>query len=282
MANLTAVPDPVHDQNAESDDKPKPDAARPRTSRPLPTDRIAFARQLAILRAFAVAAAEGDGFASANDAERVAKMSHTTISLATPFFADSGLLIRSDRGRFKPSEAVIEYTRGQEWSPDSAGRYLRPVVSKSWFGEIIAAKVKLGSRETDDIMAALAGASGASPEHKGQIDMLIDYAVLGGLVRRDGSMLRRVDGTSAPIADTEADALVEQQVPAQSPASKDGVRTAFAKDPTEGYVEFHVNVKVRTAEFSTWRPERITAFFGGIAQVLAAKGRMEEDAGSSG
>jgi hypothetical protein len=43
----------------------------------------------------------------------------------------------------------------------------------------------------------------------------------------------------------------------------------------EGYVDFHVAIRVGTAEFSTWRPERISAFFGGIAQVLAAKGRMD-------
>jgi len=29
------------------------------------------------------------------------------------------------------------------------------------------------------------------------------------------------------------------------------------------------------AEFAGWDPARITAFFGGIAQVLAAKGQLE-------
>lgn len=33
-------------------------------------------------------------------------------------------------------------------------------------------------------------------------------------------------------------------------------------------------------EFSGWEPERIAAFFNGIAAVLAAKGAVEQKAGS--
>ena len=33
------------------------------------------------------------------------------------------------------------------------------------------------------------------------------------------------------------------------------------------------------AEFSNWQPDRISAFFGGIAQVLAAKAAIERNAG---
>jgi hypothetical protein len=59
--------------------------------------------------------------------------------------------------------------------------------------------------------------------------------------------------------------------------SKGAVSTAFVQ-PTEGVVQFHVSVKVDMNEFASWRPDRITAFFGGIAAVLRAKGKVEEDA----
>jgi hypothetical protein len=49
--------------------------------------------------------------------------------------------------------------------------------------------------------------------------------------------------------------------------------------PTEGVVQFHISVKVEMAEFSNWKPDRIAAFFGGIAQVLAAKAAVEKNAG---
>ena len=43
------------------------------------------------------------------------------------------------------------------------------------------------------------------------------------------------------------------------------------------FVEFHVNVRVDMKEFGGWPPERIAAFFNGIAAVLAAKGAIERE-----
>ena len=53
------------------------------------------------------------------------------------------------------------------------------------------------------------------------------------------------------------------------------VSTVFSQ-PADGLVQFNVSVKVDMREFAGWAPERITAFFGGIAQVLAAKGSIEK------
>ena len=56
-----------------------------------------------------------------------------------------------------------------------------------------------------------------------------------------------------------------------------GVTTTFNQAP-EGLVQFAVSVRVDMAELSSWRPDRIAAFFAGIAQVLAAKGDVEQKA----
>jgi hypothetical protein len=248
----------------------------------LPSDRIPYSRQLEILRAFAVAAADNGGTASNNNVGEIVKMSHKTVALATPFFVDAGFLARADRGRFRPAEAVTEYSRAFAWTPDRAGHHLGPLVRRSWFGQVILPRVSVNPREEDEVLSALSGAAGATTEHRQQLSMVLDFAVLAGVVERDSSRIVASNGTvPAASAVTSAD-------PAPPPAStgvgttRSGVATGFAQDVTEGYVEFHVDVKVKTAEFATWRPERISAFFGGIAQVLAAKGRMEEDAGGSG
>ena len=51
-----------------------------------------------------------------------------------------------------------------------------------------------------------------------------------------------------------------------------GVSSNFDQGNPEGLLQFAVNVRVDMAEIRTWRPDRIAAFFTGIAQVLAAKG----------
>jgi hypothetical protein len=52
--------------------------------------------------------------------------------------------------------------------------------------------------------------------------------------------------------------------------------TAFVSDAA-GVVQFNISVKVDMTEFATWTPERIAAFFAGVAAVLAAKGKMEKE-----
>jgi hypothetical protein len=69
---------------------------------------------------------------------------------------------------------------------------------------------------------------------------------------------------------------------AVEPAAKEAgvtkplVNTRFVQ-PNDGSIEFQIQVRVGMQEMSNWSPERIAAFFGGVAQVLAAKGKLEKD-----
>jgi hypothetical protein len=47
---------------------------------------------------------------------------------------------------------------------------------------------------------------------------------------------------------------------------------------TGGSVQFNISVKVDMTEFANWPPDLVTAFFGGIAQVLSAKAAVEKAA----
>ena len=57
------------------------------------------------------------------------------------------------------------------------------------------------------------------------------------------------------------------------------VSTAFVK-AREGGIQFSFNIDVDTKEMGTWAPERIAAFFAGVAAVLTAKGSLEKHEGS--
>ena len=92
-----------------------------------------------------------------------------------------------------------------------------------------------------------------------------------GLVQRDGSLLRAIKG-SAQLSAAERPSINSTE----PQGSRTAVSTVFSK-PTDGVVQFTISVKVDMKEFAAWAPDRITAFFGGIAQVLAAKGKMEKD-----
>jgi hypothetical protein len=43
----------------------------------------------------------------------------------------------------------------------------------------------------------------------------------------------------------------------------------------EGAVKLHISIKVDPREMRDWKPERIAAFFAGIAKILQAKNGMK-------
>lgn len=251
---------------------------KPRPTRYLPSDRIAFPRQLEVLRAYgALSGAGGQPVTNRQVAEMV-KMSESTVSLLNPFFTDSALLRRSDRG-FVPASEVVGFNRAFDWNPQKAATKLRPVLEHSWFGEALAPRVSFKPIPEEDALDALADAIAATSDFKPQLRIVLDYLDAGGVVERDGTMIRKVRGepSSAPADGSQPEPKAE--APTREAREAQAVHTTFSQ-PTDGIVQFHVSVKVDMAEFSGWQPERITAFFGGIAQVLAAKGAIEKEVSS--
>ncbi len=106
-------------------------SAKTRPTRVLPTERIAFPKQLDLLRAYG---ALGQGGAVAlKDAAEMVKLNPTTATLANSFFVDNGLLQKSDGGRLVPGPDTIAYARAFQWNPESAARKLEPALTSGWF-----------------------------------------------------------------------------------------------------------------------------------------------------
>lgn len=268
-------------QDLTPDDQPVADkklvvGARKRTrpKKALPTERIAFGKQLDILRAHAVLSHEGERPAGNVAVGEMVKMSHTTVSLANPFFADIGLLQKSN-GSHLPSREVIEFSRATQWGDEQAGQKLAPIIRTSWFGKAVLRSLAFSpSMDEAAALRQLAQEASAGPEYRSQMAMLLNYMEVSGLIERDGSHLKKLDPRpSQPDAPDE---------PTPTPKLPDRTETTEAAETAEerpeaqGGVQFQVNVHVDMAELSTWEPARITAFFNGLAQVIAAKGALDE------
>jgi formylmethanofuran dehydrogenase subunit D len=144
-------------------------------------------------------------------------------------------------------------------------------------------RISFGSLSEDAAISELAEAASAGPDYRKQLRILIDYMLASGLIQREGDQLKRAtNGTSSasevivPLQKAEISKPTEFVPEVQN---KGRVVTAFTQS-TEGAVHFNVSVRVEMAEFAGWKPERISAFFSGIAEVLAAKANIEKDAGN--
>jgi hypothetical protein len=206
-------------------------------------------------------------------------MTESTTSLANAFFTQNAFLSRVDGG-FLPANEVVLFHRAWDWNKDTASQKLAPLISRTWFAEALLPRLSFGPMEEEQGIGILAGAAAAEPRYRANIKLLIDYLEAGGLLVRDGGQLRttRIAMDGAAVA-AEGGATANGSV-AETPATGRGAIATTFSAPAESGVRFQVAVDVNMDEMGGWSPERITAFFGGIAQVLAAKGAIEKKAGT--
>lgn len=244
----------------------------------LPTERVTFQKQLTLLRAYAAASGQSGKPVGLQEVANIVKLNVSTVSLCNSFLADVGFIEKTPAGQYQPAPDVMNFLRAYQWNPETASQKLQPILRRTWFAQRLQPRLSMGSIEETEAIAELAEESHAAPRYQPNLKMLLDFLEAGGVVRRDGTLLR--DG-GGPQPETEASTR-EQPSSNGGPAMREvrgssALATSFAQ-PTEGTVQFHISVKVDMNEFSGWKADRIAAFFGGIAQVLAAKGKLENDA----
>ena len=249
----------------------------PRPTQVIPTERITFRRQLDILRAFAAASGPGNAAITNKQVAEILKMAPATVSLANTFFIEVGLLVRGDGG-LTPSPEVMDYHRAHQWNPDTAAHKLAGRLRESWFARALAPKLTFSSMTESEAINTLADASSAAPKFRSNLKLLIDYVEAAGIAERDGDTIKLAQHPGkAPAIPPDSSDRAKPSTTKVATAPRTAVTTAFTQ-PTEGVVQFHVSVKVDMTEFATWQPDRISAFFGGIAQVLSAKATVEQTA----
>lgn len=268
---------------------------RPKPTQILPTERITLAKQLAVLRAYAAASGQNAKPVKTGEVSEIAKTQATTISSANPFFINTGLIQKTEGG-FVPSAEVLAFAHAYEWdSTDSTASYkLAPLFAPMWFAQEILKKISFGGGKLSesDAITSLAQYAAVPPECKNQVKLLVDFLEAAGLVQREGDYLKKgsaagAGARSAHQTPTQGNTPTPPPPPSEpehhetphreAQPTRSSVSTAFSQ-MTGGAVQFNVTVKVDMKEFGGWQPERIAAFFHGIAEVLAAKGGMETEA----
>jgi hypothetical protein len=170
----------------------------------LPSDRLAFEKQVAALRAFAVVYEANGGKPVTNDeAGKIINMSGKTVVVTNGFFSDVRLLLRQkDCPALIPSPETLAYYKAFEWDPKAAGEKLRPVFEKCWFSEALVPRLKFRPYDEGEALSVLAEACSAAKEYEPRLRVLLDYMVFAGVIARDGTQIKSV-GSKAPEATPE-------------------------------------------------------------------------------
>lgn len=252
-----------------------PEKTAPKPERTLPTERITVAKQIEILRAYAAVSENGAKPAPVNEVATVMKAAQSTVSLANAFLASVGLISRTEAGSYLPSPEVIAFVKAYEWDKEKASHKLGPLFSVAWFGKALVPRLQFNPLEEETAITILAEACSAAPEYKKELRMILDFMVAGGVVRREGNMIKLAAATITEPVATPPKTEIAQQSEIQSREVRDTVRSDYVQSPQDG-VRFNISVNVNMTDFANWRPDRLAAFFGGIAAVLAAKADVEK------
>lgn len=265
-------------KDAKAKSKPVPAAAE-KPTHALPTDRVGLAKQFELLRAWAALVQQGTAAPSNLAIANLVDLNRATTLLAIPYFIDIGFLTKVGDG-YAPAPEVVAYGKAFSWNQETAAQRLASVLQRSWAAQVVLPHLRMGPQSETRIVQLLGEACSAGPKFEGQLKLLLQYLVLTGVVRRDGDTIR--EGAATADAGVEMQPRTESDTTAPkvdaAPSVRDvrvpGINTAFAQVP-EGVLRFNVDVNVDLREFAAWTPERISAFWSGIAQVLAAKAAVE-------
>lgn len=189
-------------------------AARAKPTRALPTRRIAFETQLDILRAYGAMGADGRGVTN-EDLAGIVDLHAKTTSLVNTFFTDVGFIGKAERGN-APAAEVIEFQRAYQWDPDAAARQLAPILSQSWFWEVLQPKLAFNALKEAAAIAALGQAAAAEKYYAPELRLVLEYLEAGGLVSRDNGMVTSMPSPSAEQS-TQDKQPDQPQTPVASP-----------------------------------------------------------------
>lgn len=182
----------------DSDSGAQGKQTRPKPTKPLPTERVSLESQLLVLRASAAASTGAGRQAVSNaDVAKVASISAQSVSICNPFWNDVGLLIREGIKQM-PHEAVFDYQQAFEWSPEKAGSKLARVLETAWFSKAMLPRLSVRSMTRAEFLEQLADECRAPKEYKQQLELVIEYMRVAGLISVDGTSISRASREDPP------------------------------------------------------------------------------------
>jgi hypothetical protein len=272
--NFTVVPDEPRTANAGSTggDGDKPAAAKNKPAHALPSPRVRVAVQLELLKAYAVGSNFGGATTTYIKAAELAGIGPNSASLCNAFFYDAGLIVRADSG-VVPTQPVIEYARALDWGREDAATKLATAIRNTWFAQTLVMHLKMRSISVTEAIQKLAEEAAAGKEHQPALRMCVEYLEVSGVVRRNGDQLQLATVNETPPQTDPAPEMEEEEMTAEPSARppRPSVVSGFPQPSSGGSIRLAFDVTVTMAEMATWDAARITAFFAGVAQVLAAK-----------
>lgn len=275
-------PVPESEADSQSNDSTRA-APRPRSQRPLPTNRLKFDVQVAALKAIAVASNYGERAVSAEDIAPRMGVVAATAGLNNAFFTAAGLIVRERKGYYKPIAATSEFARKSTFNETQAAALLGPAMQESWYFREIAQQLQMGTTTHKKMIEVLAHVAGASRDHETQLTSVLLWLEYVGLVINTNGYVqlgqRDLQELYKPLTpDPEEDTEDDGDGPVD-PAGTEGKTTTTKRRRSDVHDEETVlsltfDLALTGDDLRGLSAEQIVALFEAVGKVAAIKATM--------
>lgn len=264
-------------------------ANRPRARYALPTDRLKFQAQVDALRAFAALSKNRQEPVSSEQLAAYLKVAVSTAGLNNVFFVESGLLEKSAKGRYLPTDAVMEFQRKHSFDPQQAGAVLKPVLTQTWYADVVRQRLLFGPADVDDLVKVLADDAGADASFKSQLESLIDWLALADVIAVAADRQVRIVGDEARttvstettpavppvgrlLASDDADVAGASPIPRTSRRSGEQPPANHSSEPPVLSLAF--DLRLSASDLARLTAEQIRQIFEGVGQIAAIRATL--------
>lgn len=255
----------------------------PRPSKALPTDRMKLEVQKKALSAIAILSEYGKrGISGADMAPRL-EVAATTAGLNNSFFAESKLIERTGKGRFKSTDAANEFARRFSFNQEEAGLCLKDPLSKTWYFKTVSQQIGgFGPTPKEKLIELLAYDAETTKDYRVHLGTLLSWLEYAGLIKLEDGKYQLT--TSAPEArEGSAEAKEEPKAPEKEtpPATPEGTTSApeggGQSQSANAILGFNFDFTLTGDQLAKLSPEQITALFKAVGDVMAIKATVSDD-----
>src|SRR5947209_7826828 len=100
---------------------------RSKPTKTLPTNRVAFGKQLDVIRAFAIAAGPTEKVVKTSEVAEIVSLHLATVQLVNTFLSDARLILKAEGG-YLPASEVVAFNQAFAWNRDTAAHKLASVL----------------------------------------------------------------------------------------------------------------------------------------------------------
>jgi hypothetical protein len=268
-----------------SDELNEPDAPEPtkvvkaKPTKILPTDRLAFDKQLSVLRGYVAASGPERKAVSNKDVGSIVQIHENTVSICNPFFQDLGLLVKEGM-KTRPSEGVADYAQAYEWDSEKAAFKLAPVFRTAWFGTALIPKLSFRSLTKDEATTFLANEAKAPKEYKPNLEIVLEYLKASGVIHYDGATI-----TLGPNARESTDPAAPPNGASQTSVNTDQALSSNAPPQTPERQQPHMEplisglISKLPPSDSDWSLADRAKWLNAAANIFDLMYKDEQDAG---